>query len=82
VTWAPARLANLMAFQFSADASRNSTSGQTTPSKFIHQYVGTLSLKWGAGNGAAMNGTTVVTAPTAAPVTNTNNPTTTAAKSQ
>ena len=82
VTWAPARLVNLMSFQVSADASRNSTSVQTTPSKFVHQYVGTLSLKWGAGHGAAMNGTTVVAAPTAAPVTNTNNPTTTAAKSQ
>jgi len=82
VTWAPARLVNLMSFQVSADASRNSSSVQTTPSKFIHQYVGTLSLKWGAGHGAAMNGTTVVNAPADVAVTNTNNPTTTAAKSQ
>ncbi len=82
VTWAPQRLASLMSFQVSADASRNRSTGQIVPAKFIHQYVGTLSLKWGAGSGAAMNGTTVVTAPADVSATKTNEPSTTTAVSQ
>ena len=82
VTWAPARYASIFSLQFSADASRNSSTGQVAPAKFIHQYVGTLSLKWGAGNGASMNGTTIVNAQTDVGATKTNNPATTSAKSQ
>ena len=82
VTWAPARVASLFSLQFSADAMRNRSTGQVPAPKFIHQYVGTLSLKWGAGSGASMNGTTVVNAQTDVAATNTNNPTTTSAKSQ
>jgi hypothetical protein len=76
--WVPTQWNSMVSVQVSADASRNRTTGQVLPSKFIHRYVGTLSLRWGAGNGASMNGTTVVAAPTNVATTNTNNPSTTA----
>ncbi|HLJ75511.1 MAG TPA: hypothetical protein VKU62_13045, partial [Thermoanaerobaculia bacterium] len=81
VTWAPPKYAQLFSLQFSADASRNRMTGQIAPAKFVHQYAGTFSLRWGAGNGAAMNGTTVVNAPANVNATTTNNPTTTSAVS-
>jgi hypothetical protein len=82
ITWAPPKFAQRFSFQLSADASRNRTTGQTTPAKFVHQYVGTFSLTWGAGSGASMNGATVVSAQTDVNATKTNNPSTTAAVSQ
>lgn len=77
VTWAPAWHQSAFSIQLSADANRNHSSGQVTPSKFIHRYVSTLSLRWGAGNGASMNGTTVVNAPADVATTQPTDPSTT-----
>ena len=81
-TWSPPWKNSFLSVQVSADASRNRSTGQIAPAKFIHQYVGTMTLKWGAGSGAAMNGTTVVDAPADQSATKTNDPSTTASISQ
>ncbi|MDQ6800088.1 MAG: hypothetical protein M3041_04545 [Acidobacteriota bacterium] len=77
VTWAPPWHQSALSLQISADTSRNRSTGQVIPSKFVHRYVSTLSLRWGAGQGAAMNGTTVVSAPVENANPQTNDPTTT-----
>jgi hypothetical protein len=77
ITWAPPWHQSALSFQISADMNRNRFTGQVTPSKFVHRYVSTLSLRWGAGHGAAMNGTTVVSAPVENANPQTNDPTTT-----
>ena len=78
VTWAPPWHQSALSFQVSADANRNRFTGQVTPSRFVHRYVSTLSLRWGAGHGAAMNGTTVVSAPVENANPQSNDPKTTA----
>jgi hypothetical protein len=78
ITWAPPWHQSALSLQLSADANRNSFTGQPTPSKFVHRYVGTLSLRWGLGHGGAMNGTTVVSAPVENANSQTNDPSTTA----
>jgi hypothetical protein len=77
VTWAPPWHQSALSLQLSADANRNHFTGQIAPSKFVHRYVSTLSLRWGAGQGAAMNGTTVVSAPVENVNPQTNDPRTT-----
>lgn len=53
VTWSPSWLRSLLSVQVTADWSRNEYSGQITKPEFEHRYIGSLSLRWGAGSGAA-----------------------------
>ncbi len=76
VSWAP-QAHTAVSVQLSAGANRNRFSGEIVPAKFARRYVGTLSWSWGAGKGAAANGTTVVTAPADPATAKLNDPSTT-----
>lgn len=53
VSWNPSWLASLFGLQLTADFSRNEYTGQVGNAHFVRQYIGSLSVHWGAGNGAA-----------------------------